>query len=207
MRRALLLVFLVAACATAGTARADGDPASDYLLQTLVFFPFDAKIPVARQRETFDLVNAANKSGYKIRAAIIWSAYDLGAVTSLWRKPRTYARFLGTELRYVYTGRLLIVMPNGFGFYWKGHPDAQEYAVLSKIKTGTSPNELVEATQKAVVALAGANGVTVEGKGGGAESRTKQRVIIVIAAVGAVFLAVGLRVLLRRRQKTESSGS
>jgi hypothetical protein len=200
MRRALLLVLLVGACVTAGTARADGDPASDYLLQTLVFFPFDAKIPVAKQRETFDLVNAANKGGYKIRAAIIWSAYDLGAVTSLWKKPRTYARFLGTELRYVYKNRLLIVMPNGFGYYWRGHPDAKAYAVLSKIKTGKSPDELVEATQKAVVALAAANGVKVEAANGKSESRTKQRVIIVLVAVGAVFLAVGLRVLLRRKE-------
>jgi len=198
MRRALLLA-LVAACVAAGTARADGDPASDYLLQTPVFFPFDAKIPKAKQKETFELVTAANRAGYKIRAAIIWSAYDLGAVTSLWRKPRTYARFLGTELRFVYTDRLLIVMPNGFGFYWKGHPDSQEYAVLSKIKTGKSADELIDATQKAVVALAAAKGVKVEAKNGSSGSRTKQRVIIVLDAVFAVWLAVLLRLFLRKR--------
>ena len=45
MRRALLVLAALAACALAGTARADGDPASDYLLGHQVFFPYDLKLP------------------------------------------------------------------------------------------------------------------------------------------------------------------
>ncbi len=43
MKRAFVLALLVVACVCAGTARADGDPASDYLIGQQVFLPFDAK--------------------------------------------------------------------------------------------------------------------------------------------------------------------
>src|SRR5205814_809689 len=125
MRSALGVALLVAAvlsCLLAAGARADGDPASDYLLAQRIFFPFDAKIPQQKQRELSAVVDGANRAGLKIRVALIWSSYDLGAITSLWKKPRTYARFLGEELQFVYKQRLLIVMPGGFGIYWHGHP-------------------------------------------------------------------------------------
>ena len=57
---------------------------------------------------------------------MIASSYDLGSITSLWRKPRTYARFLGAELQFVYKDRLLIVMPNGFGISRQGQPVDRE---------------------------------------------------------------------------------
>ena len=136
MRRALVVALLLGACALAGTARADGDPASDYLYTLKVFLPFDVKVPKARQRELVSLVEATNRSGYAIRVAVIGSSYDLGSVTSLWRQPRTYARFLGAELQFLYAKRLLIVMPNGFGIYWKGHAVDREYALLSKVPIG-----------------------------------------------------------------------
>src|SRR5262249_3715942 len=100
MRRALLVVTALAACVVAGAARADGDPASDYLLASQTFIPFDLKLSEADQLELTSLVSDTNKAGYKVRVALIGSAYDLGAVTSLWRKPRPYARFLGAELAF-----------------------------------------------------------------------------------------------------------
>ncbi len=135
MRATVALVLLAAAlaCAAAPTARADGDPASDYLLTQKVFFPFDLKVPNAQQQQFIALVDEANRKGFPIRVALIASPYDLGSITSLWRKPRTYARFLGAELRYVYKDRLLIVMPNGFGFNRQGHPTRAEYRTLSQI--------------------------------------------------------------------------
>jgi hypothetical protein len=36
-------------------------------------------------------------------------------VTPLWRRPETYARFLGAELALVFHGTILVVMPNGYG--------------------------------------------------------------------------------------------
>ena len=46
---------------------------------------------------------------------MIGNKTDLGAVPQLWGKPQTYARFLGSELRFIYKDTLLVVMPQGFG--------------------------------------------------------------------------------------------
>jgi hypothetical protein len=188
------------ACVLAGTARADGDPASDYLYGLKVFLPFDVKVPKERQREFMSFVETTNRSGYPIRVAVIGSSYDLGSVTSLWRQPRTYARFLGAELQFVYAKRLLIVMPNGFGMYWKGHSVDREYAVLSKIPIEKGSAGLVDAAQTAVSRLAAASGVKVKRTApatvpnGGGQSRA----VIILAAVAAVAVAVLARLALRR---------
>jgi hypothetical protein len=201
MRRLALTLAIAAACIVAGTARADGDPASDYLLGSQVFLPFDAKIPKAKQQELIATLADANRKGYKIRTAVIWSAYDLGAVTALWKKPQTYARFLGAEIQFVYAKRLLIVMPNGFGFYWHGHPSAREEKALAAIPITPTPVGIVDAAKQAVVELAAADGVKLEPAGAKAPSRGKQRIIIVLVVVAVIALLVLLRIALRGGRK------
>jgi hypothetical protein len=149
----LLLALVLASCVAAAAAQADGDPASDYLYTQKVFVPFDVKAPAAKQQELAKTIEGATKQGFPIRVAIIASAYDLGAVPSLWRKPQQYARFLGAELAFVYKQRLLIVMPNGFGFYWKGHAVTAEYAVLRRVRIGAGATGLAIAGRQAVEAL------------------------------------------------------
>jgi len=201
MRRTALLISAIAvACTLAATARADGDPASDYLLGSQVFLPFDAKLPQDRQREFTSLVAATNKAGYTIRIAIIASAYDMGAVTSLWRKPQTYARFLALEIGFVYRQRLLIVMPNGFGFHWPKHPSTREYALLSKIPIGRGNVALLDAAQAAVQKLAAANGVQVTATEAKGHSKSRDRVKIIAGSVALIALAVLVRLALRRRR-------
>jgi hypothetical protein len=203
MRRALL-VLLIAACAPAGTARADGDPASDYLLGTQVFFSIDVTVPKAKQQELVSIVHDVNKSGYAIRVALIASPYDLGAVTSLWRKPHQYAKFLGAELQFIYKRRLLVVMPNGFGFNWQKHPSSKEDTVLSAIPIEKGAVGMLDSAVTAVQRLAAASGVKVvrtpaaatAGKGGIAHDR----VIIVLGATAALALAVLLRLALRGKR-------
>jgi hypothetical protein len=202
MRRALVAAALIVACALAGNARADGDPASDYLLATKVFLPFDMKVSKERQNELISFVEATNRSGYPIRVAVIGSSYDMGSVVSLWRKPRTYARFLAAELQFVYAKRLLIVMPNGFGVSWKGHAVDREYAVLSKIPIDESPAGLVDAAQAAVSKLAAAAGVEVAAPAARPDGTGHRRTLIVAAAIAAVVLAVLVRLALRRRERT-----
>jgi hypothetical protein len=109
---------VTAALRAVPAAHADGDPASDCLIGQRVFFPYDSKILVTQQIQFAQLVREANKAGFTIRAALIASSYDMGSVTSLYLKPRAYARFLGQELSFVYRQRLLVVMRNGFGFNW-----------------------------------------------------------------------------------------
>jgi hypothetical protein len=147
-------------------------------------------------------VAGANRAGYKIRVALIASTYDLGVVTSLWDKPRTYARFLGAEIRFVYKQRLLVVMRNGFGFNWPGHPSAPAYAVLAKIPIGRDHDALIDAATTAVQRLASAAGVKpVAVAPPHAPSRTHDRLIILAAAVAALLLALATRLVLRRRRR------
>jgi len=197
----LLLIALALFCVLGGTARADGDPASDYLLGTQVFIPFDLKLPKASQQELTSLVHDANASGYTIRVALIGSAYDMGSVTSLWRMPKPYARFLGAELTFVYKNRLLVVMPNGFGFNWPHHPSTKEYATLSKITIGGGAMGLLTAAETGVQNLATASGVTIKrtGDSSGGHSMAHDRLVIIIAAAALLAVAIALRLLLRRK--------
>ncbi|HEX7526537.1 MAG TPA: hypothetical protein VF327_09530 [Gaiellaceae bacterium] len=196
---ALVLVAAALACAAAPSARADGDPASDYLITQKVFFPYDLKVPPAKQRQLVALVDEANRAGFTLRVAVISSSYDLGSVTSLWQKPQTYARFLGAELKYVYKNRLLVVMPNGFGFNRPGRSATAEYAILAKIPVKPGPTGLVDSSLAAVQSLAKASGVTLSGTTSARpSSRNRDRLVIVIAALAALAAAVVLRLVLRR---------
>jgi hypothetical protein len=149
----LVLGLALLAAITAPLASADGDPASDYLYTRQVFVPYDLAIDPVAKRDFILAVSAANRRGFRIRVALIGNAFDLGAVPSFWRQPRTYARFLGAELAFVYKQRLLIVMPNGFGVYWKGHDVAREYALLRRVRIESGPTALAVAGRHAVEAL------------------------------------------------------
>lgn len=210
MRRRLvtaLLAAAVAVAAAAGTARADGDPASDYLLTQQVFLPYDAKIPKDEAARLTSIVRSANRQGFAIRVALIWSDYDLGAVTSLWKQPRRYARFLGTELAFLYKGRLLVVMPNGFGFNWPKHDPAAAYRRLAGISIGDTPGALATAAATAVQTLARAAGVKARASAAAgtttspSQSSTNEhdRIVIVVAVIVALLLGALLRLAVRRR--------
>jgi hypothetical protein len=200
MRRLALLAAVVAACCVAPFAQADGDPASDYLYTQQVFIPFDTKAPVAAQGDLHRTIAGANRAGFKIRVAIIGSAYDLGAVPSLWRKPQTYARFLGQELLFLYKQRLLIVMPNGFGFFWHGHDVSKEYATLAKIRIAPGGAGLVAAAHDAVLQLAAGSGVQVAPAQPPKSTAARDRLIIILGSVAIVAAGLLVRWLLRRRR-------
>lgn len=154
MRRLALLAAVVVAAAAPQLAQADGDPASDYLLVQRVFVPSEGATAAKEQRALTAAVTAANKAGFKIRVAVIFSNYDLGSVTVLWRKPQTYARFLGAELAFVYSQRLLVLMPNGFGFNWPKHSPKPEYAILAKVPLEHGAAGMLASATAAVQALA-----------------------------------------------------
>jgi hypothetical protein len=154
MKRVVLLAAVLAASAAPQAARADGDPASDYLLVRKVFLSYELATLSQQERALTKTVAEANERGYAIRVAVISSAYDLGSVTVLWRKPQTYAKFLGAELSFVYKQRLLVVMPNGFGFNWPKHPIARQLALLAKLKVQRGGAGLLASATAAVQALA-----------------------------------------------------
>lgn len=193
----------VAMLAVAPLARADGDPASDYLITQQVFFPYDTKFPAAQQIRFAQLVREANKAGFKIRVAVIASGYDMGSVTSLYLKPRTYARFLGEELSFVYEQRLLVVMRNGFGFNWPHHSVGAAYQTLAKIPIGPGAGGLLAAAQTAVQRLAAADGVklTPPTHVTTPAQRNSHDRLIIAGVAALILLAAAAQYALRRRRR------
>jgi hypothetical protein len=187
VRRSLALLLALAALLPAA-AQADGDPASDVLYTGFVFFPFDAKFDSKPQSQLTELAVSAKESGIPIKVALIANRYDLGTVPSLWLKPQQYAKFLSAELAFLYKGRLLIVMPNGFGFWNNGKPVAKELALLTTIPVQPGPNGLAASAIVAVQKLAAQAGHPLPAPKAKGSSATSDRLLIAAAAV--VLLAL-----------------
>ena len=203
MTAAVLAAACIAGLA-AGVARADGDPASDYLIVRPVFFPYDAKVPRAEQQKLLAAVHSADSQGFPIKVALIASSYDLGSVTALWRKPRLYARFLSLEDSFYFKSRLLVVMPNGLGFHWPRHDSAAAYRLISSIPVTKTPAGLATAATAAVERLASASGVKVSTASAGTEPTPSQqsnhdRLVIIAAVLAALVVGGALRLVIRRR--------
>jgi hypothetical protein len=200
-RAPALIAAAIAALTLVAAAHADGDPASDYLIVQKVFFPIDVKFPAGKQQQLASLVDAANRAGFKLRVALIANRYDMGSVTSLYRKPRAYARFLGTEISFAYGQRLLVVMPNGFGFNWPKHSTAPAYAMLGRIPMRPGNLGLLNAAETAVHRLAAADGIEVTASADSARHGSDNRLLVVGAAAGALVAAAAAVVALRLRRR------
>jgi hypothetical protein len=201
-RAAALVCALALAGALATVARADGDPASDYLITQPVFFPYDGKFSPELEGRLLALAREAKAQGFPVKVALIPDSYDLGSVTVLWRRPKLYARFLGEEDAAFFKQRLLIVMPNGFGFYRPGGSVDAEYATLAKIPIAPGDDGLVQAAISGVQALAAADGVKLAAPTHvetPAQRNSHDRIVIIVAAAVALALAWLLRLALRRR--------
>jgi hypothetical protein len=194
----------------AGSARADGDPASDVLATQSLFLPQDAGIPVGQQSQLTGLLRAAAASGYPIRVAIVASRADLGSVTGLWRQPQTYARFLGQELSLVYRGPLLVVMPDGYGFSRQAGPLPAAQSVLADLRKPGGGTELGTAALTAVQRLAAASGYSIPIPPAAATASTSGgigTIPLIALIVGAILIAVAWAVSLRARPPRLRSGN
>jgi hypothetical protein len=181
----------------AATARADGDPASDVLGTQALFLPQDAGVPAAQAAQLGGLLRAAAQARYPIRVALIASASDLGSVTELWRKPQTYARFLGQELGLVYKGPLVVVMPNGVGV-----TGAPRSSVPDQLGVARSGSPLASAAAAMVVWLASSAGhrLAVPSVAAPAPPAASSDATTWLAlAIGAVLIALAWTVSLRAR--------
>jgi cytochrome oxidase Cu insertion factor (SCO1/SenC/PrrC family) len=196
-RSSALLALVVAFVVVSGVvARADGDPASDYLVANQVFLSSQSTSMSPAQRQLGAAVAAANRAGFAIRVAVISNDYDLGSVTELWHKPRAYARFLGAELSLAYKRqRLLVVMPNGFGFNWPGHATARAYGLLATVPLGSGAAAgLAAAADVAVRRLARASGVALPpsqpAAGGGSARPGSAGTLMIIGAMAGGIVAL-----------------
>jgi hypothetical protein len=126
-------------------------------------------------------------------------------VPQLWRRPRVYAQFAGEELKVEakYRGRILVVMPNGFGFHWEGHAPLHEYALLEQIPVRPGTTGLIDAGISGVRRLAADAGVKLHPKPA-KSSNSRDRLNIILAAVAALALGALARETLRRRRRQPS---
>jgi hypothetical protein len=199
LRTRAAVVLALLCLLTPATARADGDPASDYLIARSVFLPYYAKIDRDAVSRLDAVVKSAAAGKFQIRVALIAQPYDLGSVFQLYRKPQSYAQFLGQELAFAYHGRLLVAMPNGFGYAEGGRPKPRVARALVGLPApGRDPTRLAEAATKAVQRLAAAAGrpLPVPEVGGGTSEARDRVVIAAAAAIGVVL--IGAFAILRR---------
>ena len=194
---------VIVALLLAPLARADGDPASDWLLTRPAFFPPDAGVSSADQKALTQLLLSAKAQGYTLRVALISSQYDMGSVTVLWKRPTDYAPFLSQELRFLYKQRVLVVMPNGFAIAKNGKRDSAEQSVVAKLAVPKpfAGAPLAAATETAVRKLAAGAGIvlprTTIGSSSGSSS-TRDRVLIGVGALVVLLVAAGVSYWRRR---------
>src|SRR4051794_17182852 len=179
------------------SALANGDPASDILLQAKVYFPTQ-RVSAQAANRLKAVVQSANAKGYPIRVALIKDASDLGTVPNLLNQAQKYAQFLGPEIRFVYKGDVLVVMPNGLGLTTTDQTPPPANAIEGmQVEAGGSPDGLALTAQEAVTKLAAASGHPLEAKkkggGGGA-------LVGILVALALLVLGIGGAFWLRRSQ-------
>ena len=202
------MLLCAALCLIApATARADGDPASDFLLFGPYYVPLQPPPAKSVRDELNALLRGAATQKKPLRVAVIRSKEDLGAFPQLFGKPKDYARLLSNEIAFAYKGPLLIVMPGGFG---TRHISADREKLLAGIKIdSTSPDAMTRTTIDASRALLSAAGVDVSKiappPAAASSGGTSVWVWVAIGAgvlVLAPAAAGGLVVLQRRRAAT-----
>jgi hypothetical protein len=199
-RRILILAAAAVCLCFPATARANGDPASDYLLVQDVFLPFNAKIDPTASTQLSDTIREADNSRFKVKVALIGSRYDLGTAFSLYNKAQRYSEFLGLEISFQFRGHLIVVMPNGFGTSIDGKKDPRGIKALKPLPApGQDATKQAEAATTAVRRLAAAYGSVLPASGGGGgSSQTRDRLMIAAGIVALVALLAGI-VFLRRK--------
>jgi hypothetical protein len=193
LAKRVAFLAVLALLALPATARANGDPASDYLLVQSIFLPFNAKVDANARASLVDTIRAADNAKFKIKVAVIGSRYDLGTAFSLFNQAQRYSEFLGLELSFQYRDRLLVVMPKGYGFSIDGKADPAGIRVIKKLPPpGADATKEVEGATNAIRKLAAASGHVLPASAGGGSSATRDRITIAAAAVAFAALLAGI---------------
>jgi len=194
------LITLTAALAAglATAALADADPASDMLYTGDVFLPYEPVSPAVAS-ELRGAVRDARSEGKPIKVAVIATKRDLGGVPTLFGNPLYYARFLGAELQFLYSGRLLVVMPQGAALSERGKLVASPAVLHAKVEQGT--DGLVRTATGLVRDLTGteASSPRVQSSSAGGGSSAWIWIVVGAAVAAAVGAAGVVLVRLRRR--------
>lgn len=199
--RSFLTVVLLATCVAAPLAVADGDPASDYLITQQVFLPLSVPFSTAQGGALTALLNNSELEKFPLKVAIIAGPEDLGSVPSLYGTPQRYASFLGQEDYYFFKQELLVVMPQGYGLYKASGVPPGDKRVIAKLPAPhvRSGDGLIAAAVRAVRALAARRNLPLSAKSTTKSTASQDRFEIIAGVLVLCGLAVGVRMLVRRR--------
>lgn len=204
-RTALITALAAAAVLVTGAvaARAD-DPVAGTLARSSLFVPADATAPHRLLAELRRYAVYGIRHGFPVRVAVIASAYDLGPVIALWRRPQAAARFVAGRLARGGARRpVLVVMPDGFGFAWPGHSVRRADRDLRQIPITAGRTGLIKAAVRAthIVALvdilAAERQATVREDAAAAPGEHTAVIVLIVAP--AATLLLGLLTLLVAR--------
>ncbi len=223
-----LLAALVLLLLGAPAARADGDPASDVLPEQPVFYgsALDLKSKQAAQLDA--LARQAKSKGYDVKVAVISRLEDMGSATQFWGDMDNYGDFLAGEIGCCVKGRLLIVMPAGYGVTYLGHSSTADRKVVADLPAPGKVANLMPGAIDAVVKLAAASGVSLAvpdvtpapngvsqpathaaaanvGTGGGASGSGGSGGLLLLLPIVAVVV-VALAIVTRRRLRPRVEG-
>lgn len=176
-------------------ALANGDPASNVLLNASVYLPPDGTSPAEDSAKLVQTVESASKAGYDVRVAVVETARDLGNIPQFFGQAQTYAEHLAGGLRFAWQGDLLVVMPRGLGIAAQGRLEKKKAAIAKLRPAGGS---LAAAGDRAVRALARAAGRPIGGRGGS--------VLPALLVLGALLLLGGGAVFWRMRADADAPG-
>jgi hypothetical protein len=215
LRKSLLMAVLVAAlAASVELAVADVDPASDVLLLQNVYLPYQPKVCSELGKQLRSLTAKTKGAGYPLKVAVIGSKQDLGGAPQFFGKPPDYAKFLGQELgvygpdvgRNLSNTPLMVVMPQGFGFYQVDGPAAAAAKGIS-VDPNSDPNGLAKAAILAVPKVAAGAGHPVPAVKPSSSCSKKGTSFLVYLAPILLLLAGGLliRYGMRPRRPAEQS--
>jgi hypothetical protein len=203
MRSLIAAILLLATLATAlapSTALADGDPASDVLIGENVFYPYSPAVSTSLQARLNGETAAARRVHFPIKVALIASPADLGAIPTLFGKPRQYAKFLDQEISFLNVKPLLlVVMPDGYGSQHLGSGATKAVASLP-VPAGAQSDDIARAAITAVPKLAAAAGHPLGNISGNVEpAGTNPALAGAILAAAAIAIAAGVLVVRSRR--------
>ena len=194
-RLPLLLLLALLACLGAATpARADDDPAGTALAYQDVYVPVGAPLPAGVIRGLQELAAAARRAHHPVKVALIASPADLDVLGRFFGRPSAYARLLGRELSYAFSGDVLVAMPNGLGMFDHAAAGTARDAVAGiRVDRRAGATGLAAAAAIALRRLAsGANG-SVASPSHGTQ--------VTLAGAGALAGALAVVLVLRVRRR------
>jgi hypothetical protein len=192
VKRAVVAAALFALLAVPA-AHADGDPASDILINDNVFLALVSPQTSAKGRELEALTASAAKEGFVLKAAVVRAPTELGAVPQLYGQAKKYAKFLRTELTWLgFKGTLIVVMngsPGGAAVVGPGATAAEARVSRLNAPPNATVDQLADVAIRAVHVVAAANNVSVSAPPSN-DNHTRDRLVIGAALVALIALAL-----------------